>query len=43
MNACVRVANFSFLKTLNEFDFSFQPSINKDKILEFWEFKIYRK
>ena len=35
MNACVRVANFPFLKTLNEFDFSFQPSINKDKILDF--------
>ena len=35
MNACVRVANFPFIKTFNEFDFSFQPSINKDKILDF--------
>ena len=25
MSACVRVANFPFLKTLDEFDFSFQP------------------
>ena len=35
MNACVRVANFPFIKTLDEFDFSFQPSLNKDKILDF--------
>ncbi len=35
INACVRVANFPFLKTLDEFDFSFQPSLNKDKILDF--------
>lgn len=35
MSACVRVANFPFIKTFNEFDFSFQPSINKDKILDF--------
>ena len=35
MSACVRVANFPFLKTLDEFDFSFQPSINKEKMLDF--------
>ena len=35
MNACVRVANFPFLKTLDEFDFSFQPSLNKEKIVDF--------
>jgi len=35
MNACVRVANFPFIKSFNEFDFSFQPSLNKDKILDF--------
>lgn len=35
MNACVRVANFPFIKYFNEFDFSFQPSINKEKILDF--------
>ena len=34
MNACVKVANFPFLKTIKEFDFSFQPSINKGKILD---------
>lgn len=35
MNACVKVANFPFLKTFEDFNFDFQPSINKDKILQF--------
>ncbi len=35
INGCVNVANFPFYKTLDDFDFSFQPTINKDKILEF--------
>ena len=35
MNACVKVANFPFLKTFDDFDFSFQPSINRDTILDF--------
>ncbi len=32
---CVKVANFPFYKTLDDYDFSFQPTLNKDKILEF--------
>ena len=32
MNACVKTANFPFLKTENDFDFSFQPSVNKAQI-----------
>lgn len=32
INACVKVANFPFIKTLDDFDFNFQPTINKDKI-----------
>lgn len=32
--ACVKVANFPFLKTLDDFDFSFQPGINKQEILD---------
>lgn len=32
---CVRTANFPYQKTLEDYDFSFQPSINKDVILEF--------
>ncbi len=32
--ACVRVGNFPHFKTVHDFDFSFQPSINKKEILE---------
>lgn len=35
VNACVKTANFPFLKTMDEFDFSFQPEINKKQLLEF--------
>ena len=35
IHGCVKVANFPFFKTFEEYDFSFQPSINKDKILDF--------
>ena len=35
MNACVKVANFPFLKTFDDFNFSFQPSINKEQILNY--------
>jgi hypothetical protein len=29
MNACVKVASFPFLKILDDFDFDFQPTVNK--------------
>lgn len=32
--ACVKVANFPFIKTLDDFDFTFQPGINKQEILD---------
>ena len=35
MNACVKVANFPYIKHLSDFDFSFQPSINKEQIMNF--------
>lgn len=35
INSCVKTANFPFLKTLADFDFSFQPSINKEQIMNF--------
>ena len=35
MNACVKVANFPYIKRLSDFDFSFQPSINKEQIINF--------
>lgn len=35
MNACVKVANFPYIKRLSDFDFSFQPSINREQIMNF--------
>jgi len=35
MNACVKVANFPYIKHLSDFDFSFQPSINREQIMNF--------
>lgn len=35
VQGCVKVANFPFIKTLDDYDFSFQPSINKEKMIEF--------
>ena len=35
VNSCVKVAGFPFLKTFEDFDFSFQPVINKQEILAF--------
>ena len=35
INACVKTANFPFLKTIDDFDFRFQPGINRKEILEF--------
>lgn len=40
---CVRTANFPYQKTLDDYDFSFQPSINKDIILEFKNLRFLEK
>lgn len=32
VNACVKVAGFPFFKTVQDFDFTYQPSINKKQI-----------
>ena len=34
-HACIRVENFPYRKELKDFDFSFNPKINKEKILDF--------
>lgn len=39
MNACVKVANFPFIKTMNDFDFSFQPTLNRDMIRGFTDLR----
>jgi istB domain protein ATP-binding protein len=31
----VKVANFPYIKTFEDFDFSYQPSINRGQILDF--------
>ena len=33
ITGCVKVANFPYLKEIKEFDFNFQPSIDKSKIM----------
>lgn len=33
-NATVKTANFPFIKTLDDFDFDFQPEVNKKELLE---------
>ena len=43
IHGCVKVANFPFYKTLDDFDFSFQPSLNKEKILEFKNLRFIEK
>ncbi len=35
IGACVKVANFPFYKTIDDFDFNYQPSINKKQIEDF--------
>ena len=40
---CVRTAGFPFIKTFEDFDFSFQPTINKDQILDFKNLRFIEK
>ncbi|MEG1739658.1 MAG: IS21-like element helper ATPase IstB [Bacilli bacterium] len=35
IHCCVKVAHFPFLKELDSFDFSYQPSIDKNQIMDF--------
>lgn len=35
ISACVKVANFPFYKTIDDFDFDFQPCINKKQIEDY--------
>ncbi|WP_105305070.1 IS21-like element helper ATPase IstB [Anaerolactibacter massiliensis] len=35
LQSCVKTANFPFQKTLEDFDFSFQPTLKKEQILGF--------
>ena len=41
--SCVRVAGFPFIKEFEDFDFEFQPNINKEKILDFKNLRYIEK
>ena len=41
--AMVRTASFPYQKTLDDFDFEFQPSINREEILEFKNLRFIEK
>ena len=43
MNACVKVANFPFIKTFSDFDFTYQPSLNKQEIMDFKNLRFLEK
>ena len=43
MYSCVRTGGFPFIKTFEDFDFSFQPTINKEQILDFKNLRFIEK
>lgn len=43
ITGCVKVANFPFLKEIGEFDFGFQPSIDKTKIMDLMTLRFIEK
>ena len=43
ITGCVKVANFPYLKEINEFDFSFQPSLDKAKIMDLMTLRFIEK
>lgn len=43
INACVKVGNFPYFKTDKEFDFDFQPTINKKEILDLLSLRFIEK
>ena len=43
ITGCVKVANFPYLKEINEFDFNFQPSLDKAKIMDLMTLRFIEK
>ena len=43
VNACVKVGNFPYLKTEKDFDFDFQPAVNKKEILDLISLRFIEK
>ena len=43
VQSCVKVAHFPFIKEIKEFDFNYQPSIDKSKIMDFMTLRFIEK
>lgn len=43
INGCVKVANFPFMKTMEDFDFSFQPGLSKEQITGYKSLRFMEK
>jgi DNA replication protein DnaC len=43
MLACVKVANFPYEKEIKDFDFTYQPSINKQQVEDFTKLRFLEK
>ncbi|NLZ80418.1 MAG: ATP-binding protein, partial [Clostridiales bacterium] len=43
ITGCVKVANFPFIKEINEYDFGFQPSLDKAKIMDLMTLRFIEK
>ena len=43
IKGCVKVANFPFLKEIKDFDFSYQPCIDKSKIMDLMTLRFIEK
>ena len=43
INGCVKVANFPYLKEITEFDFNFQPSLDKTKMMDLMTLRFIEK
>ena len=43
VTGCVKVAHFPFLKEIHEFDFSFQPSLDKSRIMDLMTLRFIEK
>ena len=43
ITGCVKVANFPYIKEIKEFDFNFQPSIDKSKIMDLMTLRFLEK
>lgn len=43
VQSCVKVAHFPFIKEIKDFDFNYQPSLDKNKIMDFMTLRFLEK